>query len=69
LDALFLISHFDNKMMVAKGLCAAALALALASVSAFAPGTSFVNKNAASYGTDRIVNAEGSIVTPDKVCC
>lgn len=54
--------------MVAKGLVgAAALALALASAGAFAPGTTFVTKplNAASYG----VNADGSVMTSDKVCC
>jgi hypothetical protein len=56
------------KMMVSKGSCAAAFALALASVSAFAPGTPFVNKNSASYGIDRIVNADGSVVPSEKVC-
>ena len=56
--------------MVAKGLAgAASLALALASVGAFAPGTPFVRSplDPASHGIDRIVNADGSVVTSDKV--
>jgi len=56
--------------MVSKGLAgAAALALALASVGAFAPGTPFVRSplNPSSHGIDRVVNADGSIVTADKV--
>lgn len=58
--------------MVAKGLAgAAALALALTSVGAFAPGTPFVRSplNPASHGIERVVNADGSIVTSDKVRC
>jgi hypothetical protein len=53
--------------MVTKGLVgAAALALALTSAGAFAPGAPFVSKplNAASYG----VNADGSVAISDKVC-
>merc|ERR1719159_839894 len=54
--------------MVSKGLSgAAALAMALASVGAFAPGAAFVRSpmNPASYGVDRIVNKDGSLVTAD----
>lgn len=57
--------------MVARGFAgAAALAMALASVGAFAPGSAFLRSpmNPSSYGIDRIVNKEGSIVTSDKVC-
>jgi len=56
--------------MVARGFAgAAALAMALASVGAFAPGSAFVRSpmNPSSYGIDRIVNMEGSVVTSDKV--
>jgi hypothetical protein len=56
--------------MVARGYAgAAALAMALASVGAFAPGSAFVRSpmNPASYGIDRIVSKDGSIVTSDKV--
>jgi len=56
--------------MVSRGLAgAAALALALASAGAFAPGAAFVKAplNPATYGFDRIVNADGSVVTSDKV--
>lgn len=50
--------------MVAKGLAGAtAFALALASVGAFAPGASFV-RSPVSHG---VVNADGSVVTTDKV--
>lgn len=56
--------------MVARGFAgAAALAMALASVGAFAPGSAFVRSpmNPSSYGIDRIVNMEGSVVISDKV--
>lgn len=56
--------------MVARGYAgAAALAMALASVGAFAPGSAFVRSpmNPASYGIDRIINKDGSVVTSDKV--
>jgi len=55
--------------MVSKGLsAAAALAVALASVGAFAPGTAFVRSpmKPGSYGLDRIVNDNGSIMTSEK---
>jgi elongation factor G len=55
--------------MVAKGLAsAAALALALASAGAFSPRSPFVGSplNPASHGLDRVVNADGSVVTSDK---
>uniref|UniRef100_A0A7S2IC57 Elongation factor G, mitochondrial n=1 Tax=Helicotheca tamesis TaxID=374047 RepID=A0A7S2IC57_9STRA len=51
--------------MVSKGLAgAAALALALASAGAFAPGASFVRKplSPTSYGIDRIVKVDGALV-------
>jgi len=55
--------------MVSKGLAgAAALAIALASVGAFAPGAAFVKSplNPASHGFHRIVNADGSVVVLDQ---
>jgi hypothetical protein len=55
--------------MVAKGLTgAAALALALATAGAFSPGTPFVRSpgNPVFHG---VVNADGSVVTSDKVRC
>mmetsp|Transcript_16211 Transcript_16211/g.24487 ORF Transcript_16211/g.24487 Transcript_16211/m.24487 type:complete len:783 (+) Transcript_16211:142-2490(+) len=55
--------------MVNRGLSgAAALAMALASVGAFAPGSAFVRSpmNPGSYGLDRIVNGDGSLATSDK---
>eukprot|EP00542_Grammatophora_oceanica_P015638 CAMPEP_0194028368 /NCGR_PEP_ID=MMETSP0009_2-20130614/2354_1 /TAXON_ID=210454 /ORGANISM="Grammatophora oceanica, Strain CCMP 410" /LENGTH=783 /DNA_ID=CAMNT_0038667739 /DNA_START=69 /DNA_END=2420 /DNA_ORIENTATION=+ len=58
--------------MVARGLAgAAALALALANVGAFAPGSAFVRQplNPGSYGIDRIVSEEGGITTSDKSLC
>lgn len=63
-------STFKKKKMVARGLAGAAtLALALASVGAFAPGTAFVRNplSPSSYGIDKIVSAEGEIVTSSKV--
>mmetsp|Transcript_31982 Transcript_31982/g.52812 ORF Transcript_31982/g.52812 Transcript_31982/m.52812 type:complete len:785 (-) Transcript_31982:79-2433(-) len=55
--------------MVSKGLAGAtALAMALASVGAFAPGSSFVRSpmNPQSHGIDRIVNKDGALMTSDK---
>ncbi len=56
--------------MVSKGLAgAAALAMALASVGAFAPGAAFLKAplSPATHGFNRVVNAQGSIVASDKV--
>jgi hypothetical protein len=56
--------------MVSKGFAgAAALALALASSGAFAPGAAFVKSplNPAAHGFSRIVNMDGSVVVLDKV--
>jgi hypothetical protein len=56
--------------MVSKGLAgAAALALALASVGAFAPGAAFVKSplNPAAHGFHKVVNADGSVVVLDQV--
>ena len=56
--------------MVSKGLAgAASLALALASVGAFAPGTAFVRNplNPASYGIDTVVDKNGAILTSSNV--
>lgn len=55
--------------MVSKGLAgAAALAMALASVGAFAPGAAFVKGplSPATHGFNRIVSADGSVVQFDK---
>lgn len=55
--------------MVSKGLAgAAALAMALASVGAFAPGAAFLKAplSPATHGFNRVVNAQGSIVASDK---
>jgi hypothetical protein len=56
--------------MVSRGLAgAAALAMALASVGAFAPGSSFGRSSISpqAYGIDRIVNKDGALMTSDKV--
>lgn len=56
--------------MVSKGLAgAAALAMALASVGAFAPGAAFLKAplNPATHGFDRVINAQGQMITSDKV--
>lgn len=52
--------------MVSKGLAgAAALAMALASVGAFAPGSAFVRSplSPQSHGIDRIVSKDGALMT------
>ena len=56
--------------MVSKGLAgAAALAMALASTGAFAPGTPFVRSplSAASYGINRFVEVDGSVAQSSQV--
>jgi hypothetical protein len=56
--------------MVSGGLAgAAALAMALASVGAFAPGSTFGRSalSPQSHGIDRIVNQDGALMTSDKV--
>lgn len=61
--------HFLD-IMVARGLAgAAALALALASAGAFAPGSAFVRNplNPASHGINRVVNKDGSVATSTNV--
>lgn len=57
--------------MVAKGLAgAAALALALASAGAFAPGATFVRQplSPSSYGVERMVNTDGALQNSGQVC-
>jgi hypothetical protein len=56
--------------MVSKGLAgAAALAMALASAGAFAPGAAFLKAplSPATHWFNRVVNSQGSIVTSDMV--
>lgn len=56
--------------MVSKGLAgAAALAMALASVGAFAPGAAFVKGplSPVTHGFNRIISADGSVVQFEKV--